>query len=71
MRKILYFLLTIANAWNANILIKNNFQEKIKIIESKLDNKTANCFKELFYYLIDNKNMYLNNNIDCTYIYIN
>tara|TARA_Y100000768_G_C23989409_1_gene691187 strand:- start:6263 stop:6478 length:216 start_codon:yes stop_codon:yes gene_type:complete len=69
MRKILYFLLTIVNAWNANILIKNNFQEKIKIIESKLDNKTGNCFKELLYYLIDNKNMYLNISSECNYIY--
>lgn len=71
MKKILYFLVTVVNGWNANILIKNNFQEKINIIEKKLGNKTNICFKELFYYLIDNKNNYFIINPDCTYIYTN
>ena len=57
MKKILYFLVTVVNGWNANILIKNNFQEKINIIEKQLGNKTRTCFNELFYYLIDNKNI--------------
>ena len=71
MKKILYFLLTFVNGWNANILIKNNFQEKISIIENQINNKTGPCFKELFYYLIDNKNMYFKINSYCTYIYTN
>lgn len=60
MKKILYFLLSIVSGWNANILIKNNFQEKIQNIESKIDNKTIVCLKELLYYVTDNKKTELN-----------
>tara|TARA_Y100000389_G_scaffold139358_1_gene137112 strand:+ start:1156 stop:1368 length:213 start_codon:yes stop_codon:yes gene_type:complete len=69
MKKILYFLLTVVNGWNANILIKNNFQEKLNIIEKQLDNKTNTCLKELLYYLIDNKNIHFNISSECNYIY--
>ena len=71
MKKVIYFLLAIVNGWNANILIKNNFQEKINIIKKELGNKTSTCFNELFYYLIDNKNINFNINPSCTYIYTN